>query len=109
RELRKRDIASVALTPGFLRSERVLEHFGVTEANWKEAGKRKNANVNSKDQNDAPQDFMASQSPRYLGRAVVALAADPDVMKKSGRVFSSWGLAREYGLTDGEGPQPAGG
>jgi NAD(P)-dependent dehydrogenase (short-subunit alcohol dehydrogenase family) len=89
RELRKRDIASVALTPGFLRSERVLEHFGVTEANWKEAGKRKNANVNSKDQNDAPQDFMASESPRYIGRAVVALAADPDVMKKSGRVFSS--------------------
>jgi len=63
RELRKRDIASVALTPGFLRSERVLAHFGVTEANWKDAGKRKNANVNSKDQNDAPQDFMVSESP----------------------------------------------
>jgi NAD(P)-dependent dehydrogenase (short-subunit alcohol dehydrogenase family) len=106
RELRKRDIASVALTPGFLRSERVLEHFGVTEANWKEAGKRKNANVNSKDQNDAPQDFMASESPRYIGRAVAALAADPDVMKKSGRVFSSWALAREYGFTDLDGTQP---
>ena len=106
RELRKRDIASVALTPGFLRSERVLEHFGVTEANWKEAGKRENANVNSKDQNDAPQDFMASESPRYIGRAVVALAADPDVMKKSGRVFSSWGLAREYAFTDFDGTQP---
>jgi NAD(P)-dependent dehydrogenase (short-subunit alcohol dehydrogenase family) len=106
RELRKRDIASVALTPGFLRSERVLEHFGVTEANWKEAGKRKNANVNSKDLNDAPQDFMASESPRYIGRAVAALAADPDVMKKSGRVFSSWALAREYGFTDLDGTQP---
>jgi NAD(P)-dependent dehydrogenase (short-subunit alcohol dehydrogenase family) len=106
RELRKRDIASVALTPGFLRSERVLEHFGVTEANWKEAGKRKNANVNSKDQNDAPQDFMASESPRYIGRAVLALAADPDVTKKSGRVFSSWALAREYGFTDLDGTQP---
>jgi len=106
RELRKRDIASVALTPGFLRSERVLEHFGVTEANWKDAGKRKNANVNSKDQNDAPQDFMVSESPRYIGRAVVALAADRDVMKKSGRVFSSWGLAREYRFTDLDGTQP---
>jgi NAD(P)-dependent dehydrogenase (short-subunit alcohol dehydrogenase family) len=106
RELRKRDIASVALTPGFLRSERVLEHFGVTEANWKDAGKQKNANVNSKDQNDAPQDFMVSESPRYIGRAVVALATDRDVMKKSGRVFSSWGLAREYGFTDLDGNQP---
>jgi NAD(P)-dependent dehydrogenase (short-subunit alcohol dehydrogenase family) len=71
RELRKRDIVSVALTPGFLRSERVLEHFGVTEANWKEAGKKKDANVNSQDQNDAPADFMVSESPRYIGRAVV--------------------------------------
>src|SRR6202795_5085767 len=55
RELRKRDIASVALTPGFLRSERVLEHFGVTEANWKDAGKKSiNQDQNSGDQNDAP-------------------------------------------------------
>ena len=103
RELRERDIASVALTPGFLRSERVLEHFRVTEANWKDAGKRKQANVNSKDQNDAPQDFMISESPRYVGRAFVALAADRAAMKKSGRVFSSWGLAREYGFTDLDG------
>jgi NAD(P)-dependent dehydrogenase (short-subunit alcohol dehydrogenase family) len=106
RELRKRDIASVALTPGFLRSEKVLEHFGVSEANWKEAGKNKNANVNSKDQNDSPADFMISESPRYVGRAVVALAADPKVEKKSGRVFSSWALAREYGFTDLDGTQP---
>ena len=106
RELRKREIASIALTPGFLRSERVLSHFEVTEANWKDAGKRKKANVNSKDQNDAPQDFMVSESPRYIGRAVTALAADPGVMKKSGRVFSSWGLAREYGFTDLDGTQP---
>jgi NAD(P)-dependent dehydrogenase (short-subunit alcohol dehydrogenase family) len=106
RELRKRDIVSVALTPGFLRSEAVLEHFGVTEANWKEAGKKKDANVNSKDQNDAPADFMVSESPRYIGRAVVALAADPSVKKKTGRVFSSWGLAREYGFTDLDGTQP---
>jgi NAD(P)-dependent dehydrogenase (short-subunit alcohol dehydrogenase family) len=106
RELRKRKIASVALTPGFLRSEAVLDHFGVTEGNWRDVGKRKNPNANSKDQNDAPQDFMVSESPRYIGRAVVALAADPRAMKKSGRVFSSWALAREYGFTDIDGTQP---
>ena len=105
RELRKRDVVSVALTPGFLRSERVLEHFGVTEANWKQAGNN-GVNQNSADQNDAPSDFMVSESPRYVGRAVVALAADPKVKSKSGRVFSSWGLAREYGFTDLDGTRP---
>src|SRR3981189_356177 len=106
RELRKRDIVSVALTPGFLRSERVLEHFGVSEANWKDVGKKKDPNLTSKNQNDSPHDFMVSESPRYVGRAVVALAADPKVKKKSGRVFSSWGLAREYGFTDLDGTRP---
>ncbi len=104
RELRKKDITAVALTPGFLRSEAVLEHFGVSEANWKDAGKKKSGN--SENQNDAPSDFMVSESPRYIGRAVVALAADPQVKKKSGRVFSSWALAREYGFTDIDGTQP---
>jgi len=93
RELRKRDFVSVALTPGFLRSEAMLDHFGVSEANWKEGGK--------KDPN-----FLASESPGYVGRAVVALAADPGVKEKSGRVFSSWGLAREYGFTDLDGTRP---
>ncbi len=107
RELRKRNIASVALTPGFLRSERVLEYYKVTEANWKDVGKKsKNKDKNSYEQNDAPSDFMISESPRYIGRAVVALATDPHVMKKTGRVFSSWALAREYGFTDLDGTQP---
>jgi NAD(P)-dependent dehydrogenase (short-subunit alcohol dehydrogenase family) len=106
RELRKRGIVSVAVTPGFLRSERVLEHFKVTEANWKDAGKKKNKHKNSYDQNDAPADFMVSESPRYIGRAVAALAADPKVMEKTGRVFSSWNLAREYSLTDLDGTRP---
>jgi NAD(P)-dependent dehydrogenase (short-subunit alcohol dehydrogenase family) len=108
RELRKCNVASVALTPGFLRSERVLEHFKVTEANWREVGKRakKNRNSNSKDQNDAPSDFMVSESPRYIGRAVVALATDPRIMEKTGRVFSTWNLAREYKFTDLDGTQP---
>jgi NAD(P)-dependent dehydrogenase (short-subunit alcohol dehydrogenase family) len=107
RELRKRDIVSVALTPGFLRSERVLEHFKVTEATWKDVGKKKqNKDQNSGSQNDAPNDFLMSESPRYIGRAVVALAADPKVKKKTGRVFSSWALAREYGFTDLDGTRP---
>jgi NAD(P)-dependent dehydrogenase (short-subunit alcohol dehydrogenase family) len=103
RELRKRDVVSVALTPGFLRSEAVLEHFGVSEANWKNAGKK---GSNSPNQNDAGADFLVSESPRYIGRAVVALAADPKVKEKSGRVFSSWALAREYGFTDLDGTRP---
>ncbi len=107
RELRKRDVVSVALTPGFLRSERVLEHFKVTEANWKDAGKKNiNKDRNSGDQNDAPNDFMVSESPRYIGRAVVALASDPKAKNKTGRIFSSWALAREYGFTDLDGTQP---
>jgi NAD(P)-dependent dehydrogenase (short-subunit alcohol dehydrogenase family) len=104
RELRKRDITSVAMTPGFLRSEAVLEHFDVTEANWKDvAGKHR---PNAPNQNDSSADFMVSESPWYIGRAVVALAADPKVKKKSGRVLSSWALAREYGFTDLDGTQP---
>lgn len=93
RELRKKNITAVAVTPGFLRSEAMLEHFGVTEANWQEAGKQ-----------DA--NFLASETPFYLGRAVAALAADPNVAKKSGRVFSSWDLAEEYGFTDIDGQKP---
>lgn len=108
RELRKREIVSLALTPGFLRSEAVLEHFGVNETNWKDAGrnKTKNSAKNSQDQNDSADDFMVSESPRFIGRAVAALAADPRVKNKSGRVFSSWALAREYGFTDLDGTQP---
>ncbi|GAC1646998.1 MAG: SDR family oxidoreductase [Gemmatimonadaceae bacterium] len=93
RELRKRDLVSVALTPGFLRSEAVLDHFGVSETNWRE-GSRKDP------------DFLVSESPRYVGRAVVALATDPEAKRKSGRVFSSWALSREYGFTDLDGTRP---
>jgi NAD(P)-dependent dehydrogenase (short-subunit alcohol dehydrogenase family) len=106
RELRKRGVVSVALTPGFLRSERVLEHFGVSEANWKDARTKVPPGRKKTVQHDATADFMVSESPRYVGRAVVALAADPRVKQKSGRVFSSWALAREYGFTDLDGTQP---
>jgi NAD(P)-dependent dehydrogenase (short-subunit alcohol dehydrogenase family) len=93
RELRRTKVTAVALTPGFLRSEAMLERFGVTEATWREAAK--------KDPN-----FIASETPAFVGRAVVALATDPNVALKSGRVFSSWGLSDEYGFTDIDGARP---
>lgn len=92
-ELRPHQITAVALTPGFLRSEAMLDHFGVTEANW---------------QDGARQDphFIASETPFYIGRAVAALATDTDVARKSGQVLSSWNLAQEYSFTDIDGRQP---
>jgi NAD(P)-dependent dehydrogenase (short-subunit alcohol dehydrogenase family) len=92
-ELRPYGVTSVALTPGFLRSERMLEHFGVTEANWRD-GVKKDSN------------FVVSETPLYVGRAVAALAADPNVIEKTGQLFSSWDLAREYRFTDVDGRRP---
>ena len=93
RELRRKNVAAVALTPGFLRSEAMLEHFGVTEANWRDAVK--------KDEN-----YAVSETPLFAGRAIAALAADSNLMKKSGRVFSSWSLSDEYGFCDADGRRP---
>ena len=92
-ELREYGVAAVAITPGFLRSERMLEGFGVTEANWRDAGR--------KDKN-----FLESESPLFVGRAVVALARDPAVLRRSGHLFSSWELGREYRFTDYDGRRP---
>jgi NAD(P)-dependent dehydrogenase (short-subunit alcohol dehydrogenase family) len=92
-ELRAHGATAVALTPGWLRSEEMLEHHGVTEANWREATER------------TPH-FCISESPRYLGRAVAALAADPDVSRWSGESLSSGGLAQAYGFTDVDGTRP---
>ncbi|MGA8407776.1 MAG: SDR family oxidoreductase [Candidatus Acidiferrales bacterium] len=92
-ELRRKNVAAVAITPGFLRSEMMLEHFGVTEANWRDAGK--------KDPN-----YLESETPLYVGRAIAALAADPNLMKKSCRAFSSWGLSEEYDFSDADGGRP---
>jgi NAD(P)-dependent dehydrogenase (short-subunit alcohol dehydrogenase family) len=93
-ELAPHGCTAVALTPGWLRSEMMLEHYGVTEANWREA------TVGS------PHFVEISESPRFVGRAVAALAADPDVHRRNGGSFSSGGLAREYGFTDIDGSQP---
>jgi NAD(P)-dependent dehydrogenase (short-subunit alcohol dehydrogenase family) len=93
-ELVPHGCTAVALTPGWLRSEMMLEHYGVTEDNWREA------TVGS------PHFVQISESPRFVGRAVAALAADPDVHRRNGGSFSSGGLAREYGFTDVDGSQP---
>ena len=92
-ELRRRDVAVLAVTPGFLRSEAMLDHFGVTEENWRDGAK-----------NDP--NFLASETPFFVGRAVAALAADERVAARSGRVYSSWDLAEEYGFDDVDGRRP---
>jgi NAD(P)-dependent dehydrogenase (short-subunit alcohol dehydrogenase family) len=92
-ELAPHGIAIIAITPGFLRSESMLQHLGVTEGNWREAGE--------KDPN-----FLESESPLFVGRAVAALAADAKVQARTGMLFSSWELAREYGFTDYDGRRP---
>jgi NAD(P)-dependent dehydrogenase (short-subunit alcohol dehydrogenase family) len=92
-ELKPHGIAAVALTPGFLRSEAVLDHFGVTAGAWRDAI--------AKDPH-----FAASETPRYIGRAVAHLAADPDKMACTGTASASWELARRYGFTDIDGTTP---
>lgn len=88
-----KNITAVALTPGFLRSEEMLEHFGVSEANWRDAI--------AKDPY-----YAESETPHYIGRAVVALASDPQVHGKAGKALATWHLSREYGFKDIDGRQP---
>jgi NAD(P)-dependent dehydrogenase (short-subunit alcohol dehydrogenase family) len=93
-ELAPHGCTAVALTPGWLRSEMMLDNYRVTEENWRDG-----AAVN-------PHFAAISESPRFVGRAVAALAADPDLQRRTGGSFSSGGLAREYGFTDLDGSQP---
>ena len=93
-ELRPHGCTALALTPGWMRSEMMLERYGVTEANWRDG-----AATN-------PHFAAISETPRFVGRAVAALAADPDVHRHNGGSYSSGGLAREYGFTDLDGSQP---
>jgi NAD(P)-dependent dehydrogenase (short-subunit alcohol dehydrogenase family) len=92
-ELRPKGVAAVSVTPGFLRSEAMLAHFGVTEANWRDGGK--------KDPN-----FLESESPLFVGRAIAALARDPAVMDWSGEAVSSWELGAHYDVVDYDGRRP---
>jgi NAD(P)-dependent dehydrogenase (short-subunit alcohol dehydrogenase family) len=93
-ELAPHGCTAVALTPGWLRSEMMLEIYGVTEDNWRDGAKI------------SPHFAAISESPRFVGRAVAALAADPDLHERNGGSFSSGELAREYGFTDVDGSQP---
>jgi NAD(P)-dependent dehydrogenase (short-subunit alcohol dehydrogenase family) len=92
-DLRPHGVTALAVTPGFLRSEAMLEHFGVAEANWQEGAK-------------VEPHFIASETPFYIGRAVAALAADPNVFAKTGRALSTWELSDEYGFQDVDGRRP---
>ena len=92
-ELRQHKVAALALTPGFLRSEEMLDHFGVSEETWRDAIQK-------------DPHFATSETPSYIGRAVAALAADPDVLDRTGEAVSTWELAKEYGFTDRDGSSP---
>jgi len=94
KELAPHGCSAVALTPGWMRSEMMLDNYQVTEATWRDAV------------GGNPHFAAISESPRFVGRAVAALAADPDVHRQNGGSFSSGGLAREYGFTDLDGSQP---
>ena len=92
-ELAERGVTALALSPGFLRSEAVLDHFGVGEANWTDAIA-------------ADPYFAESETPQLVGRAAVALATDPDVKRKTGLVHFASDLARDYGFADVDGRVP---
>jgi NAD(P)-dependent dehydrogenase (short-subunit alcohol dehydrogenase family) len=94
-ELKAYDVAVVSLTPGWLRSEAMLDGYGVTEENWQDVVEKNPG-------------FAKSETPYYIGRAVVALATDRNVMEKTGHALSAGYLAREYGFTDVDGRQPPG-
>ena len=92
-DLHAHGVTALALTPGFLRSEHVLDSFGVTEANWRDAIEKDPY-------------FAESETPCLVGRVVAALAVDPDVARKGGRLFAAWTLAKEYGIDDVDGRRP---
>ena len=93
KDLAPHGATSVSVTPGWMRSEMMLDNYGVTEENWRDATAK------------SPH-FVISESPRFVGRAVVALAADPDRARWTGRSLSSGGLAKVYGFTDVDGSRP---
>jgi NAD(P)-dependent dehydrogenase (short-subunit alcohol dehydrogenase family) len=94
-ELAEHGGTGLTVTPGFLRSEAMLEHFGVTEPTWRAA-------VGG----SAPIEFGVSETPTYLARGVAALVTDPDVARFAGRTLASWSLMHEYGVRDLDGSRP---
>ena len=101
-ELAERGATAVALTPGWLRSEMMLESFGVAEENWRDVYERRDEDGNP----TGPPDFALSETPRFVGRAVAALAADPDRARWNQQSVDSGTLATEYGFTDVDGSRP---
>lgn len=102
-ELAPYGATAVAITPGWMRSEMMLENFGVSEDNWRDALDSDRAQRN---QPVAPSDFALSESPRYVGRAIVSLALDPNRKRWNQQSVSSGELARVYGFTDLDGTSP---
>ena len=92
-ELKSHGCTALALSPGWLRSEQMLDHYGVSEENWRDATK-------------VQPHFIITETPRYVGRAVAHLAADADVARWNGQSLSSGQLAKVYGFTDLDGSQP---
>jgi NAD(P)-dependent dehydrogenase (short-subunit alcohol dehydrogenase family) len=101
-ELEAFGATAVAVTPGWLRSEMMLDNYGVTEDNWRTALDSKRADGHF----TAPPGFAASETPRYVGRGIAAIAADESRARWNQRSVSSAELAREYGFTDIDGRQP---
>jgi NAD(P)-dependent dehydrogenase (short-subunit alcohol dehydrogenase family) len=97
-ELHPHGVTALAVAPGFMRTEEILDHFGATEATWREV-----AETNAEAKGFG---FAGSETPAFVGRAVAALAADPDVAGRSGGIYSSWDLADAYGFTDEDGGRP---
>jgi len=93
KDLAPHGATSVSISPGWLRSEMMLDAFGVTEANWRDAAQK------------SPH-FVITETPRFIGRAVAALAADPNRARWNGQSLSSAGLAQVYGFTDVDGSRP---
>lgn len=92
-ELRERGVTAVAVTPGFLRSERMLALFGVSEATWREHAAR-------------DPHWAESETPLFVGRCIAALAADPERWRLNGSALASWDLAERYGIDDADGRRP---
>ncbi|MFC3801731.1 SDR family oxidoreductase [Cohnella sp. GCM10012308] len=92
-DLKPHGVTALAVTPGFLRSEEMLDHFGVTEANWRDGAAQE-------------PHFLQSETPYYAAKGIAALVADPQLHAKTGGVFTSWGLSDEYGIVDVDGRRP---
>lgn len=97
-DLAPHGVAAVAIAPGFMRTEEVLASLGATADNWREVAE---TSAEAKQWG-----FAGSETPCFVGRAIAALAADPDVMRRSGSVLSSWALSEAYGFTDIDGSRP---